>query len=178
MSNPMPQGDESAIYSPESMQRLMAHLWNIRHIPQAGSVLLYGALGGFAGLRPPEAVELDWKAIDFTERRLRVVSGAAKTERLIPIKENLSDFLLPYKNRKGLVIIHKKVATLYRDYCKEAGVQHIPNGLRRSYAMYRLAESTLEEVQIELGMNADMLKEKFPKPPALEAAQKYWAIIP
>jgi len=178
MSSALPPETDEPNFTPEAMQKLVAHLWNARKNPQAGSALLYTVLGAFAGLRPAEATELDWKAFDWTERRLKLLTGAANVERIVPMQENFFQFMQPYQNRKGLVVIHKKVAMILREYCKEAGVPHIPNGLRRSYTAYRLTETPLEIVQAETGMDEAMLKAKFPTPPSVEVARQYWAIQP
>ena len=160
------------------MQTLVSYLSKARRNPQAGSALLYTVLGAFAGLRPVEATELDWKAFDWTGRQLKLLTGAANVERIVPMQENFFQFMEPFQNRKGLVVIHQKVAMILREQCKEAGVAHIPNGLRRSYTAYRLAETPVEIVQAETGMDTAMLKAKFPTPPSVEVARQYWAIQP
>jgi len=172
-----PVVNDSPIYTPESLQQLVHHLWNDRKLPKAESALLYTVLGAFAGLRPQEALDLEWKAVDFAERRIRVVAGD-KTERLIPIQANLSEFLSPYVTRRGFVVIHKKVTTILRDYCDVAKVTHIPNGLRRSYTAYRMVETSQEVVEAESGMAPGTLKEKFSKLPSASTAKKYWAVVP
>ena len=172
-----PVADDSPIYSPESLQKLVHHLWNDRKLPKAESALLYTVLGAFAGMRPKEALELEWKAVDFAERRIRVVAGD-KSERSIPIQANLAEFLSPYVTRRGFVIIHKRVTTILRDYCHEAKVMHIPNGLRRSYMAYRMAESSADVAEAESGIAPGTLKNKFSKLPTASTAKQYWAVVP
>lgn len=178
MSTALPPVTDEPIFTPEAMQTLVAHLLKGRRNPQAGSALLYAVLGAFAGLRPVEATELDWKAFDWPGRQLKLLTGAANVERVVPMQENFFQFMQPYQNRKGLVVIHQKVAMILRDCCRQAGVAHIPNGLRRSYVAYRLAEAPLEVVQAETGMDEAMLRAKFPTPPPVEVARQYWAIQP
>jgi integrase len=167
---------EAAIYSPESLQRLASILWNSREETKAQSVLLYVVLGAFAGLRPAEAVALEWKQVDWSNKVIRLDAPTVKISRAIPIHENLLAFLLPYKGKNGLAIIHKKVANLLRTECTQAGVTHISNGLRRSYGCYRLGESSEEIVQTEMGLEASQRPE-WKKVPATEVA-KYWAVQP
>jgi integrase len=139
-------------------------------------VLLYVVLGAFAGLRPAEAVGLEWKQIDWTKREIQLAASPGKVGRSIPIKDNLMTFLLPFKGRNGSVVVHKKVANLFRNECMQAGVRHISNGLRRSYASYRLGESSEEIVQGEMGLESSQQPER-KAIPAAEIA-KYWTIRP
>ncbi|HEY0256445.1 MAG TPA: hypothetical protein VGC39_03300 [Candidatus Methylacidiphilales bacterium] len=167
---------EVAIYSPESLQRLASVLWNSREEPPTLSVLLYVVLGAFAGLRPAEAVALEWKHIDWARREIHLEAPIVKLARTVPIKDNLLAFLLPHKGRNGLVVIHKKVANLLRNQCAQAGVAHISNGLRRSYASYRLGEVPEEIVQKEMGLDSSN-RPDWKTVPAAEVA-KYWAVRP
>jgi hypothetical protein len=73
-------------------------------------------------------------------------------------------------------VIHKKVANLLRNACAEAGVRHIPNGLRRSYASYRLGEASPEIVRAEMGLDPSAQLEQ--KPATAAEAAKYWAVRP
>ena len=167
---------DAAIYPPESLQRLVSILWNSREEPAVQSVLLYVVLGAFAGLRPAEAVALEWTQVDWNDRKIRLGPPTVHVARSVPIRENLLTFLLPYQGRNGSVIIHKKVANLLRNECGQAGVKHIPNGLRRSYAVYRLGETSAETVQSEMGSEAAAL----PESRMFSAAKvaKYWAVRP
>jgi integrase len=176
MPNQNAEDDKAAIYSPESLQRLASVLWNSREESKIQSVLLYVVLGAFAGLRPAEAVALEWKHVDWAKREIRLDVPTVKLARSIPIKDNLMVFLLPYKGRNGLVVIHKKVANLLRNECARAGVRHISNGLRRSYGLYRLGESPEEMVRSEMGLESSQQPER-KSIPAAEVA-KYWAIRP
>ena len=176
MSNKNAKEDEPAVYSPESLQRLSSVLWNSRDETTTQTALLYVVLGAFAGLRPAEAVTLEWKHVDFSKREILLNAPTVKIARSVPIKENLLKFLLPYKGRNGRVIVHKKVANILRNECIQAGVEHISNGLRRSYACYRLAESSDESVRTEMGLEASH-QHAWKAVTAAEAA-KYWAIQP
>jgi integrase len=176
MPDPKAEISHAAIYPPESLQRLISILWNSREEPAIQSVMLYVVLGAFAGLRPAEAVALEWKQLDWIKQEICLGPPAAKVARSIPIRENLLAFLLPYKGRNGLVVIHKKVANLFRNECARAGMTHIPNGLRRSYAVYRLGETSAETVQSEMGSEAAAPPERRAIPAADVA--KYWGVRP
>lgn len=176
MSNENAGNNEAAIYSPETLQRLLSVLWNSRDEPPIQSVLLYVVLGAFAGLRPAEAVGLEWKQIDWTKPEILLSTTAAKMGRSIPLKDNLMTFLLPCKGRNGAVVVHKKVANLLRNECARAGVSHISNGLRRSFGAYRLGETSEEIVRSEMGLEPSHPLERKTITPAEVA--KYWSIRP
>lgn len=173
-----PHGDEPAIYSPEDIQKLVSFLWEKRSETTAQSALLYVLLGAFAGLRPAEASSLDWKAINFATNEILLEAALPKVARTVPVQLNLLAFLLPYKSRKGRMVIHEKVTNLLRRYCVEAGVKHIPNGLRRSYSAYRLAVTSPEVVQAEMGVPTPSTESQLFKLPTQAMAKKYWAILP
>jgi integrase len=165
-----------AIYTPENLHRLISIMWNSKEEPKTQSVLMYVVLGAFAGLRPAEATALEWKHIDLAAQTIALAPPVAKLARVVPLKSNLIDFLNPFKDRNGLVVAHQKVANGLRNQCIEAKVTHISNGLRRSYASYRLAEVPDATVRAELGLDATAQNEWKIATPA-EAA-KYWAIVP
>jgi len=164
------------IYLPEKLQRLLSVLWNSKEEPKTESALLYVVLGAFAGLRPAEAVALEWKQVDFARQEISLTPPVARIARVIPFMPNLPVFLAPFKGRNGLVVRHKKVANILRNECIQAGVAHIANGLRRSYATYRLAEVALEVVRAEMGLDATAQNEW--KSVSPEEAAKYQAIVP
>jgi hypothetical protein len=70
------------------------------------------------------------------------------------------------------------VANLLRGFCEDAGVKHIPNGLRRSYAAYRLVENAPETIQAEMGAPMAVTESKLQMLPTAALAKKYWAILP
>jgi len=166
----------TAVYAPESLQRLLSVLWNSKDEPKAQSVLMYVVLGAFAGLRPAEATALEWKHLDFAKQEISLVPPVAKIARTVPLKSNLIDFLSPFKERNGLVVAHKKVANLLRNACIDARVTHISNGLRRSYAANRLTEVSEDVLRAELGLDATAQNEW--KAATLADSAKYWAVAP
>jgi integrase len=167
---------EAAIYTPEKLQRLASVLWNSREEPKTLSALLYVVLGAFAGLRPAEAVALEWKHIDLSKQAISLAPPVSKIARVVPIKSNLMDFLAPFKGRNGLVVMHKKVANILRNECIQTDVEHIPNGLRRSYAANRLVEVSEDMVRAEMGLDSSAQNEW--KAVSPDAAAKYWAVTP
>lgn len=64
----------------------------------------------FAGLRPGEALGLDWKAIDFKQKLLRVTPETSKVRRtrIIEMNPALMAWLVPYRKGSGPVGITTK----------------------------------------------------------------------
>jgi integrase len=176
MSDQKTEVEGVAVYTPENLQRLLSILWNSKEEPRIQSVLMYVVLGAFAGLRPAEATALEWKHLDLSAQTISLEPPVAKLARVVPIKSNLIDFLAPFKGRNGLVVAHKKVANLLRNECIEAKVAHISNGLRRSYAVNRLAEVSDDIVRAEMGLDSTTQHEW--KVVTSSEAAKYWAIVP
>ncbi len=157
----------------------MKYLSKQREEPKAQSALLYVVLGAFAGLRPVEIGELEWSSIDLKKKLIYVKSVRVKVARVVPIKPNLFEFLLPLKGSKGLVVPHKGTGAIVSRYSKEADVEYIPHGLRHSFATYRLAEThNLKQVTAELGTALPIRDPKSFKLPTVAVAKRYWSIRP
>jgi len=97
------------------------------------------ALGAFAGLRMAELQRLDWKEIDLIRGFVIVDASKAKTRqrRLVPISDNLKQWLTPYQEASGPVCLHQRPQLAAAKLCE--GLQWQENGLRHSYISYRLA---------------------------------------
>lgn len=166
------------IYSPAQVRKLATLLWKKREDPTAESAMLFVVLGAFAGLRPTEIVGLDWSAINFAKKQISFRPTNSKRYREVSIEDNLWAFLLPYRDRKGIIVTQKNVSALVQTYFKELGVKYISDGLRRSYGTYRLMKSPVEVVQREMGIAPGMLDNYFRAGCTPAAATRYWRIYP
>src|SRR5262249_83931 len=98
-------------------------------------------MGAFAGLRDAEIKRLDWSEVDLARGYIEINADKDKSarRRIIPIQPNLAAWLAPYSEKKGMVVpvnARKKLDTAR----KAAGLARWPkNGLRHSFASYRLA---------------------------------------
>ena len=107
-------------------------------------VLPYLALGAFAGIRTAELMRLTWDCIRFDKKVIEVRAGMAKTaqRRLAPMSDNLVAWLRKVAKTSGPVIT---VSRPEKTACEVIAVSCDPaikwkrNGLRHSYASYRLA---------------------------------------
>jgi len=148
----------------------------------APDVLPMLAIGAFAGLREAEIQRLDWGEVDLTRGHIEVKAAKAKSacRRIVPIQPNLAAWLQPYNGMTGSVVpagARRKLARV-REAAKLA---HWPNnGLRHSFASYRLAAiHDAPRVSVELGHTSpQMLYTNYRELVRPEEAERYWQIVP
>jgi len=140
------------------------------------------AIGAFAGLREAEIKRLDWSEVDQKRGHIEVKSSKAKSarRRLIEIQPNLREWLGPYASVTGSVVPvnARKKLDLVR---KAAGLERWPqNGLRHSFASYRLASThDAPRVAGELGHTSpQMLYSTYRELVLPTEAERYWKIVP
>jgi len=148
----------------------------------APEVLPMLAIGAFAGLRDAEIRRLDWAEIDFVRGHVEVKAAKAKTarRRIVQMQPNLARWLAPYSANKGMIVpsnSRKKLESVRKD----AGLAGWPkNGLRHSFASYRLAAiNDAPRVAAELGHTSPaMLYNVYRELVLPEEASRYWQIAP
>jgi integrase len=148
----------------------------------APDVLPMLAIGAFAGLRDAEIRRLDWSEVDLARGHIEIKAAKAKSarRRIIPIQPNLTAWLRPYARTHGS-IIPKGVRGKLDQVRKAAGLLKWPNnGLRHSFASYRLAAiHDAPRVSAELGhTNPQMLYSTYREVVRPEEAERYWKIEP
>ena len=148
----------------------------------APDVLPMLAIGAFAGLRDAEIKRLDWSEVDLARGHIEIKAAKAKSarRRIIPIQPNLAEWLRPYAAMKGSVVPEGARGKLDR-VCKAAGLSRWPtNGLRHSYASYRLAAiHDAPRVASELGHTSpQMLYSTYREVVLPEEAERYWKMVP
>jgi integrase len=136
----------------------------------------------FAGLRDAEVKRLDWSEVDLVRRHIEVKAAKAKSarRRIIPIQPNLAAWLAPYSEKKGMVVpvnARKKL-----DAVRKAAVlaRWPKNGLRHSFASYRLAAiHDAPRVAAELGHTGpQMLYNTYRELVLPQEAERYWKVEP
>jgi integrase len=140
------------------------------------------AIGAFAGLRDAEIKRLDWSEVDLACGHIEVKAAKAKSarRRIVPVQPNLAAWLQPYSGMKGAVVPKGARRKLDR-VRKEAGLARWPNnGLRHSFASYRLAAiHDAPRVAAELGHTSpQMLYSTYREVVLPEEAERYWKIVP
>jgi integrase len=139
-------------------------------------------IGAFAGLRDAEIKRLSWNEIDLVRGHIEVTAAKAKSarRRIVPIQSNLREWLNPYASMTGEVVPanwRKKLDPVR----KAAGFSRWPNnGLRHSFASYRLAAiHDAPRVASELGHTSpQMLFGHYREIVLPSEAQRYWEITP
>jgi integrase len=149
---------------------------------QQPEVLPMLAIGAFAGLREAEIKRLDWTNVKLSRRHIDVTAAKAKSarRRIVPIQPNLAAWLRPYVEMTGAVVPFAARGKLER-VRKSAGITRWPkNGLRHSFASYRLAATNdAPRVAAELGhATPQLLYSAYRELVAPEEAQRYWEIAP
>ena len=140
------------------------------------------AIGAFAGLRDAEIHRLDWSEVDLTQGHIEIKAAKAKSakRRFIPIQPNLAAWLRPYISLTGKVVpsdFYRKLVRV-REAAKLACWPK--NGLRHSFASYRLAAThDAPRVASELGhTNANLLYNTYRALVLPAEADRYWQIQP
>jgi integrase len=161
------------VFTPKQLANLLA---------AAGPSLLPAlALQAFAGLRTAEVLRLEWSDVDLVRGIVTVAAHKSKTarRRLIPIAQNLAEWLRPYAQMSGPVY-----STKTRNYHADIealrssiGLSTWPNnGLRHSFASYHLAKhQNAPQLALEMGHSTPrMIFENYREVVAPAEAERYW----
>jgi integrase len=149
---------------------------------QEPEVLPMLAIGAFAGLRDAEIRRLDWSEVDLVRGHIEVTALKSKTarRRIVPIQSNLLEWLGPYAAMTGPVVPSDERAKLAR-VRKAASLTRWPkNGLRHSFASYRMAATNnAATVAAELGHStAHLLYNTYRELVHPDEAARYWKVCP
>ena len=173
LSRARDKGSEIEIFRPADFAKLIAGA--------SAEVVPFLALGAFTGLRHAELQRLEWEDIRFAQGFVEVKAKKAKTaqRRLIPIQPNLQAWLAPYAARTGPVCpwisVRRTVVTLG----KTLGIRWPKNGLRHSYATYRLAQcQDAAKVALEMGNTPAMIFRHYRELVTPRDAAAWWSIAP
>jgi len=135
VERPKIRNGEVEIFTPDETRKLLAA------VPEDFLPAL--AIGLFAGLRSAEIERLTWKDIDLKQGHIVVGADKSKTasHRIVPIAENLAEWLKPYARHTGSLWTHSSIAFYKRQgaTAKAAGVDWKANGCRHSFASYSFA---------------------------------------
>jgi len=170
-------GTPPEIFSVDELRALLEAASSV-----APDVLPMLAIGAFAGLREAEIQRLDWSEVDLARGHIEVEAAKAKSarRRIVPIQPNLAAWLQSYSGMTGSVVpagARRKLARVR----KAAKLVRWPNnGLRHSFASYRLAAThDAPRVAVELGHTSpQMLYSTYRELVLPEEAERYWKIEP
>lgn len=142
------------------------------------------AIGFFAGVRPAELAQLDWKDIDFENRRITILPAVAKKRRArhVTIEDNLAAWLAPYRQVTGLIAPDGEKWKHRLGRIRESVKVKWPhNALRHSFASHHLVKfGDPQKTAFQLGHGRDvtMLFEHYRSMVTKEDAERYFEIRP
>lgn len=182
-------GGAIEIFTPDELVRLL--------VQAREDLIPFLVIGGFAGLRSAEIDRLDWHDVKFDTGFIIVEKGKAKTasRRVVPMSENLKEWLGPYSKRRGRVWPHSHAylyealqataaATAVEANAERGGdamdaVKWKQNALRHSFISYRVAEiQDVNKVALEAGNSPAMIFSNYRELVTPNDAKKWFAIKP
>ena len=180
---------DAEVFTPSEISRLLA--------AASPDYLPCLALGAFAGLRSAEIERLEWTDIKLVERHIVVGASRAKTaaRRIVPIPENLAEWLAPYTEREGYVWLgghdafyeaqQETAAATKIESNQSLGIKYQKpvkwkaNALRHSYASYRFAQTgDAGRVAGELCNSAAVIHRHYRELVKPSDAEKWFSIKP
>ena len=176
-----PDNGEIEIYTPDEFRRLLLAT-NAEFLPSL-------AIGGLAGLRSSEIERLDWTEVRLDERFIEIKKGKTKTasRRLVPVVENLAEWLAPFAQHHGPVWPHAHDAFYDAQQATAAStategrgaVVWKQNALRHSFISYRLAAvQDVNQVALESGNSPVMIHKHYKQLVSGAEGGKWFAIRP
>jgi integrase len=140
------------------------------------------AIGAFTGLRDAEIRRLHWSEVDLVRGHVEVKGANAKgaRRRIVPMQPNLLAWLQPYSGLSGSVVPKGARKKLERVRAAAGLTKWPKNGLRHSFASYRLAAiNDAPKVSAELGHTSPaMLYNVYRELVLPSEAERYWKIEP
>lgn len=176
------------IFSPQELQELLD--------AAEGQAKLAIIIGAFTGIRSAEILRLQWENFNWEEAVIDIGCDQTKTasRRLAPILEPLAAWIRPFVKRHGPVLnyslavclaeafasVAKKAAAARRKSDPDAPpFKWKQNGLRHSFASYRLAlVEDVEKVSLELGNSLQKVFSNYRKVVTRSQAAAWFAVLP
>ena len=138
-------------------------------------------LGGFAGLRTAEIERQRWEDINLERGFIRVTGAKGNTamKRLVPISDNLKQWLMTCRKDKGPVLDIKWIHEAVKRLATRAGVPWKHNALRHSFISYRCAETQdVAKTSFEAGNSPKMIHRHYRELVTPAQAAEWFAITP
>lgn len=154
--------------------------YNLRYAESQGLLPLL-VLGGFAGLRTAEIERQLWEDINVERGFIRVTAAKGNTaqKRLVPISENLKQWLSLCRRESGPVCEIARTPAALTRLAQRAGVKWKHNALRHSYASYRMADiKNAAQVSLELGNSPKMVFRHYRELVTEDEAKEWFGIGP
>ena len=173
-------GGAIEIYTPKDIAAILS--------VASAEILPAIALGAFAGIRSQELERLTWEDIRLADKFMEIKGRRAgkrvsKTgsRRLVPVPDNLAQWLAPYANRQGPIWAgeHFDFYNSMADTVAAAKVTKKDNGLRHSFCSYRTAQAQdVAKVALEAGNSTQMIFQHYRELVTPAQAAQWFAVVP
>lgn len=138
-------------------------------------------LGAFAGLRTAEVERQKWEDINLDRGFIRVTGAKGNTaqKRLVPISDNLKQWLSGCRADTGLVCDLARTPDAIARLATRAGVEWKHNALRHSFISYRVAQTQdVAKVSLEAGNSPKMIHRHYRELVTPEEAATWFSVSP
>ena len=178
--NRISNGGDVTTYSPAELVHLLEHC--------PDKWLPWLAIGSFAGLRTSEIFRLTWSDVKFDQKVIAVrrsIARKIRISRIVPISENLLDWLRPWRTAVGHLYPHKSWRALEDQHSrflaklrKATGLVTPTNACRHSFGSHRLALlQSFDKVAVEMGNSPAKVREDYNDPKSEEEGKTYFGIF-
>jgi integrase len=171
------RGRDISIYTPKELAVMLTGI-EPKFLPLV-------ALGAFAGLRTAEIHRLEWQDVDLHAGHIIVVKHKAKTgqRRIVPVLPALRAWLSSIADKGGPIVPRYSgdapLLRAFRQALEPLRVQMVYNGLRHSYATYRLAiVQSAEQVALEMGSSPRKLFQNYRELTTKAQAEQWFSVMP
>ena len=138
----------------------------------------YFAIGMFAGLRPiAELAALDWDKIKWDSKEIFVYSTKTDQARYVDMSDNLMQWLLPFRRKKGLIYFTR---CRFEKVVRKAGVKWGIDAMRHTFGSYHLKQhDSVNATILQMGHRGDKtLFAHYRAAVSREDAKMFWNISP
>ena len=171
------RGGDIGVYTPKELAVMLSGI-ETKFLPLV-------ALGAFAGLRTAEIHRAEWADVDLHGGHIVVGKRKAKTSqrRIVPILPALRAWLEPLAKPSGHVIPQYSgdapLLRAFRQALEPLKVELVHNGLRHSFASYRLAiVQSADQVSLEMGTSPKKLFTNYRELATKAQAERWFAVAP
>jgi integrase len=170
------RGGEIGIYTPKELSVMLTGI--------EAKFLPFVALGAFAGLRTAEIHRLEWQDIDLHAGHI-IVKQKAKTgqRRIVPVLPALRAWLSTIVDKSGPIVPQYSgdapLLRAFRQALEPLKLKMVYNGLRHSYATYRLAIiQSADQVALEMGNSPRKLFQNYRELTTRAQAERWFSVMP
>lgn len=143
------------------------------------------AIKAFSGVRTEEMLRMKWEHINWETKHIRLPAEVTKTslKRLIPIAENLQQWLAPFRNEEGRICSRwERPQALFQAFDrhgKRQGIDVGANKFRNSYITYRVALThDVHRVALECGNSPQMIQREYLELVTEDEGKKWFNVFP